>query len=1332
MDFKKELLSHLSKDDDFNKQINFASGAFKSAQLPGHCKITLLEWILNLNVQDKIIWHTVHGWINSNYFKELTRHEIDNKDIKLIVEVVILKISQEEDFSNTEIICNTLLSLLNNRLFEQYFCTDVKLCLKLIDAVLSRFSCPNDFVKFLSKYIFYKSLLATEGFLYNFLHIIFPTLVKCVVKFSDKQVFAQVSRVVQKCIFYNNHKKYGNAVNILFENQQEDESGLEMLLKHLIKICNSNKKFPEVQFKLVFHALAVAYENDPLLMFKFLVVLLRMTGFDFKDVLSLTGVMFKSELEVTERSQRIFLELLDVLEETKLDLRSKIGEVTVTDLLKSIITNSILCYTPSTLNYQLLKKIVILDPTLTQTLTEEILQYIVLANNEGQAEDYELLMLEIFDTFSKLHRIENLVSKIISVLNNYFDAKTEESFDLKTENVLTKKILDSFSRNIESLASWQVINVFKTFLFSLKKLVGNANGFQSGNIQYCFHMEFLSELIGNFLSSIRVAEHTVAVNVVEKTKKCLSELEVVLKNFGNGLLNRKHNCSLMRSFLNIAYYWAEVTLVLKYYSSNQDDNEVKSAADYNFAACNITYVHPYLTVDEWCLISERISNFGEISCKQLLYKLFIQKVRALYIFEQKVNEEILQDLSRYITRDLEENWKYILQNKFLTNNLVPLMDSSSINLLADKLVANITDLDDTQLNQYIFNNSCVLNAVAYSIIVKSDKIISKRKRKHDEDLVDAKKLSTKVSNMVTVDTFCNDGHNEDLIKKLKKVYESYKVDHNVEVKFNEAKLLELLEVLKKFPVVFCKESVQKCFLVYLFSLHKELRQDFSKGRYVDVQSSLENIILGMLQQHKYRLDDIFNMETICQEVLTSFNEWRDIFVLIIESVFKNKDAIANYESLIAHISDKLHIPTYMHCGIIILNTLNKFKKVKATKKAKDVADNYKLILCNKMYDLVVTNDPQDYLIPAYAYTLKTFLVQNEKEKMSKLVSILEPYTSFVLQRHEEYDKTGYLQLFNIVLHNKTKLSSASEDLPMQIWKVCKNNCKVYSRIDEYSQLIMLIVGYVSNDDFCTMTQDLLKISESLIKKSKHQQLKNLLKTWESVIASNINPVKTKNLQESVVLLLSQLVQLLENCICNKEIFDSVMNFGILVVKTNHFHLTPAMADILILTVTVLLNKENIDFQQSCTLSISLLSNLLKYRKSLIMDRLPPYLQEYRGLLKKICSESNADIPKEEDVVRQLADSAFQLEKLTKSLVVYQKDMSRIAMYLIADVLDQYEKVTILPIVKMHLNNCVYSLITICDQHAVSYLMRVLSSASTEIFKVMYDHYKKYYRFTGKA
>lgn len=51
--------------------------------------------------------------------------------------------------------------------------------------------------------------------------------------------------------------------------------------------------------------------------------------------------------------------------------------------------------------------------------------------------------------------------------------------------------------------------------------------------------------------------------------------------------------------------------------------------------------------------------------------------------------------------------------------------------------------------------------------------------------------------------------------------------------------------------------------------------------------------------------------------------------------------------------------------------------------------------------------------------------------------------------------------------------------------------------------------------------------------------------------------------------------------------------------------------------------------------------------------------------------------------------------------------------------------------QINLNNCLYSLVSLCDQHAIAYLMRVLSVASTELFKIVVEHYKKH-RFTGKV
>lgn len=40
--------------------------------------------------------------------------------------------------------------------------------------------------------------------------------------------------------------------------------------------------------------------------------------------------------------------------------------------------------------------------------------------------------------------------------------------------------------------------------------------------------------------------------------------------------------------------------------------------DTNYTACNITYLHTYLNIKQWCHLSERITNFGDKPCKELM------------------------------------------------------------------------------------------------------------------------------------------------------------------------------------------------------------------------------------------------------------------------------------------------------------------------------------------------------------------------------------------------------------------------------------------------------------------------------------------------------------------------------------------------------------------------------------------------------------------------------------------------------------------------------------------------------------------------------------------
>lgn len=72
--------------------------------------------------------------------------------------------------------------------------------------------------------------------------------------------------------------------------------------------------------------------------------------------------------------------------------------------------------------------------------------------------------------------------------------------------------------------------------------------------------------------------------------------------------------------MKIADTWAEVHIVLSYYSIDEKIS-LKRKIGTDYAACNLTYLHAYLTQSEWALISQRIANFGEKECKCLMVRI---------------------------------------------------------------------------------------------------------------------------------------------------------------------------------------------------------------------------------------------------------------------------------------------------------------------------------------------------------------------------------------------------------------------------------------------------------------------------------------------------------------------------------------------------------------------------------------------------------------------------------------------------------------------------------------------------------------------------------------
>ncbi|KAJ8949965.1 hypothetical protein NQ318_002373 [Aromia moschata] len=522
------------------------------------------------------------------------------------------------------------------------------------------------------------------------------------------------------------------------------------------------------------------------------------------------------------------------------------------------------------------------------------------------------------------------------------------------------------------------------------------------------------------------------------------------------------------------------------------------------------------------------------------------------------------------------------------------------------------------------------------------------------------------------------------------------------------------EVLEKFPIIYSPEVVQKICLLYLCSLHRDLSFEFGRGNYTNLQISCEYIIIGILQHSKFKVADLLEVDVFFKEVINSYNEWEVIFSLITENVFKYEYSIKKYELVVPEVTRNLSNSRNMRCCFIIINAVNK----------RCIRPQY----AKKILEAISENNPEVNLVNGYSYALKTFLSQGD-EKLSALLEHFNSYVEFAIGDLE--NSSSYLSLFTTILQNKSKIELLNDEFLYKVWNVYKDNENVNLIMEEYAQLVVLIFGHIPNETFSVVTKDLLDITHKSISVKNYIQLSKHLKTWESVISCNLNHTKTSILQDVVEQLLQSLTSLLQESVYEGDLYDNICHFEKNIIQTHHLHLTSPMVDILILSITLIMSKEKCDFQKTFNATISLLEHLLKHRKSLVMDRLPPYLQQYRIILRCLCQKSDSDLNLEDRSVRKISDCAHQLEKLTRNLVSCQKDMGRIAMYLIADILEQYEQITLVSNVKIHLNNCIYSLISICDQHAITYLMRVLSSASTEMFKVMYENYKKYYRFTGK-
>ncbi|GJQ79406.1 hypothetical protein Trydic_g16265 [Trypoxylus dichotomus] len=833
-----------------------------------------------------------------------------------------------------------------------------------------------------------------------------------------------------------------------------------------------------------------------------------------------------------------------------------------------------------------------------------------------------------------------------------------------------QEVISCFSDCVTHIASWQVINLFKTFLHHLKLSVDDDLQNIIDDEYKLVYVEAIGMFLCEFLSSVRIAEHVISDVAVNKFVQIMDELKVILGKFGNILITMEHNHVLMRTFLNICCTWGELYMILSYYSTNVDIS-LTEIRKQDHSLCNISYIHPYLTAAQWSLISERVNNFGKTTCKQMVQNLYIQHIKAVLLFENTLHEEMIITLINNFMLSLDDLWYYIVKDAFILNNIVSKMQTPQILALTNVVMNNIRDPENAKkMLPGIINSEVMLKYMVYTILEKINKSVRLKK---DSKIIP---LSTKIFDEFQRIT-CFESKDSMLMDKLLEIFNEEQISTTSDsvIKINSEKLIENLKVLSIIPIIYVPHEVKTSTSLYLLAILNDLRsldQDSSQST-----ECLEMLVAGILQ-------------TTPKHLITSMTP------KVVDNFIEQIQNISNY--LMENITSNVK---YVNCLVILLTSMLKQKKGRTSSENKNIITQVILQISESLIFILTSEKIESLTL--YALVLKTML--SFDKNVSKLLSHLEHYAKIALCNDESTDHEGVILLLLTIMHYKSKFEIVQDDFILKIW----NKYKDVDVPDELSgmkgKLIGLVVEHISNQNFTNIMKDLLERTKSSRYSRNGNHFENSIGIWNSILLSKFNPIKNMVWVQALEDLLQNLLSTLSEC-DTIAIQKQIVQFEIHLTQTIHVQLNVAMLDTMLLTIS---NCASLGLLQiEC---IKLLDVLLRYRKSVVADILPSFLQQYRVLLLKLCEASSSSMNNLN--VAELEKSAHSFEVLTRNLVSYGRHVARITPYLIADFLKQYEVRLIIREVKMHTDNCIYSLLQLCDQHAISYLMRFKDLSSDQ-------------------
>ncbi|XP_060077865.1 unhealthy ribosome biogenesis protein 2 homolog [Ylistrum balloti] len=148
---------------------------------------------------------------------------------------------------------------------------------------------------------------------------------------------------------------------------------------------------------------------------------------------------------------------------------------------------------------------------------------------------------------------------------------------------------------------------------------------------------------------------------------------------------------------------------------------------------------------------------------------------------------------------------------------------------------------------------------------------------------------------------------------------------------------------------------------------------------------------------------------------------------------------------------------------------------------------------------------------------------------------------------------------------------------------------------------------------------------------------------------------------------------------------------------------------------------------------NVLNALLVHHTNTVYSVIPSFLSCTKRLLKVVVNRGDQErIGQDPDVLTKLIDCTLLFDRLCQLISTHKRDFNKVAGYLVSDYVCEVQKVSLHPDVKKTLVPAVYKLLDLCDKFSISQLHTVLQTGVKEVFKVLYDDYTKYFKYTEKS